>query len=289
MPVLLLLLGVATTAAGLALVVSGVSLRDGTFDAEVVTPGTIAAVGGLILIGLGLAVRALQRIERALAARPLSHTVGEGTAAPAAVVSATSAAEPEVRLPFPANPPSPAEQPAPFPPAAAPTTAPVADDAALEQLRAKFPTLARLDSGSVIATAPASGVHASARVDGEAADIKAAASGGAARAVPRLDTQSRGRGRGNVLQSFWPAPPRATRLGSAEHVAAASAAEEPLPATTVPTAESAAAVSVLKSGVVDGMAYTLYSDGSIEAQLPGGTLRFGSITELRKHIDSAAS
>jgi hypothetical protein len=44
-------------------------------------------------------------------------------------------------------------------------------------------------------------------------------------------------------------------------------------------------VSVLKSGVVDGMAYTLYSDGSIEAQLPQGAVRFGSITELRNHIE----
>jgi hypothetical protein len=48
------------------------------------------------------------------------------------------------------------------------------------------------------------------------------------------------------------------------------------------------AISVLKSGVVEGMAYTLYSDGSIEAQLPQGTLRFGSITALREHIDSGA-
>jgi hypothetical protein len=47
-------------------------------------------------------------------------------------------------------------------------------------------------------------------------------------------------------------------------------------------------VSVLKSGVVNGMAYTLYSDGSIEAQLPEGTLRFGSITELRNHIEQSA-
>ena len=47
-------------------------------------------------------------------------------------------------------------------------------------------------------------------------------------------------------------------------------------------------VSVLKSGVVEGMAYTLYSDGSIEAQLPQGTLRFGSITELRTHIEQSA-
>jgi hypothetical protein len=45
-------------------------------------------------------------------------------------------------------------------------------------------------------------------------------------------------------------------------------------------------VAILKSGVVDGMAYTLYADGSIEAQLPHGTVRFGSIAELRAHIEN---
>ena len=54
-----------------------------------------------------------------------------------------------------------------------------------------------------------------------------------------------------------------------------SAAAEPAPAT-----------AILKSGVVDGMAYTLYADGSIEAKLPDGTVRFGSIAELRAHIES---
>ena len=44
-------------------------------------------------------------------------------------------------------------------------------------------------------------------------------------------------------------------------------------------------VTILKSGIVDGMAYSLYSDGSIEAQLPEGTMRFGSIDELRAHLD----
>jgi hypothetical protein len=45
-------------------------------------------------------------------------------------------------------------------------------------------------------------------------------------------------------------------------------------------------VSVLKSGVVEGMAYKLYSDGSIEAELPQGILRFGSIAALRSHIEN---
>ncbi len=44
-------------------------------------------------------------------------------------------------------------------------------------------------------------------------------------------------------------------------------------------------VMILKSGVVDGMAYSLYSDGSIEAQMPEGMMRFGSIEELRAHLD----
>jgi hypothetical protein len=44
-------------------------------------------------------------------------------------------------------------------------------------------------------------------------------------------------------------------------------------------------VTVLKSGVVDGMAYSLYSDGSIEAQMPEGMMRFASIEELRAHLE----
>jgi hypothetical protein len=50
--------------------------------------------------------------------------------------------------------------------------------------------------------------------------------------------------------------------------------------------EAPQAATILKSGVVDGMAYTLYTDGSIEARLPQGTIRFGSVAELRAHIES---
>jgi hypothetical protein len=51
-----------------------------------------------------------------------------------------------------------------------------------------------------------------------------------------------------------------------------------------PDAQRPRSVAVLKSGVVDGMAYTLYVDGSIEAELPQGTVRFASIHELRNHL-----
>jgi len=52
-----------------------------------------------------------------------------------------------------------------------------------------------------------------------------------------------------------------------------------------PAAQDQPPVTILKSGVVDGMAYSLYSDGSIEAQLPEGMMRFASIDELRAHLD----
>ena len=54
---------------------------------------------------------------------------------------------------------------------------------------------------------------------------------------------------------------------------------------TAPRSEEPPPVTVLKSGVVDGMAYSLYSDGSIEAQMPEGMMRFASIDELRSHLD----
>ena len=64
----------------------------------------------------------------------------------------------------------------------------------------------------------------------------------------------------------------------------AVAADDRRPQST--PAEEPRAAAVLKSGVVDGMAYTLYTDGSIEAKLPHGTVKFGSIAELRAHIES---
>ena len=57
------------------------------------------------------------------------------------------------------------------------------------------------------------------------------------------------------------------------------------PSAAARSEDRSAAVTVLKSGVVDGMAYSLYSDGSIEAQMPEGMMRFASIDELRAHLD----
>jgi hypothetical protein len=73
--------------------------------------------------------------------------------------------------------------------------------------------------------------------------------------------------------------------GGPPSLLAEEAPSEPPPNLLSPVGE-APPVTVLKSGTVEGMAYTLYSDGSIEAQLPQGMVRFGSITELRNHIEN---
>jgi hypothetical protein len=61
--------------------------------------------------------------------------------------------------------------------------------------------------------------------------------------------------------------------------------EEPSLEPPPPQGAASDAVTVVKSGVVDSMAYSLYSDGSIEAQMPEGMVRFASIDELRAHLE----
>jgi hypothetical protein len=99
----------------------------------------------------------------------------------------------------------------------------------------------------------------------------------------------------STFEGAWPAPERGRsaepppprRVGRmpssvAEPATGNGATDRPAPAARE---ENQPAVTVIKSGIVDGMAYSLYSDGSIEAQMPEGMMRFGSIDELRSHLD----
>lgn len=42
--------------------------------------------------------------------------------------------------------------------------------------------------------------------------------------------------------------------------------------------------TVYRSGVIDGMAYSLFMDGSIEAELPAGKVKFATVDELQKYL-----
>jgi hypothetical protein len=191
------------------------------------------------------------------------------------------------------------------------------EDAALERLREKFPTLVRLDNAPVVEDADVSlSPKPSVRADEVVAEANSAVSrqtNGATppRIEPRLEVQARPASRpaqAKNFEAFWPKKQRPGQEAPAP-AAKQPAAQQPLPVEPVltpepvqfqfrepapeprlvpPAPEAPTTVSILKSGVVDGMAYTLYSDGSIEAQLPQGMLRFGSITELRNHIEQSA-
>lgn len=96
----------------------------------------------------------------------------------------------------------------------------------------------------------------------------------------------------NLFDAAWPQSDRPRRdtsaLRSGRTTSATEGGDEPEAQPEryqPPRRPDPEAVSIVKSGVVDSMAYSLYSDGSIEAQMPEGMVRFASIDELRAHLD----
>jgi hypothetical protein len=83
-------------------------------------------------------------------------------------------------------------------------------------------------------------------------------------------------------------PRRETRTRSAESKspplspaqAAASASRKPVHVEPPP-------LPILKSGVIQQIAYTLFTDGSIETQMPEGVRHFASIEEFLSHLEKS--
>jgi hypothetical protein len=263
------------------------------FDVSVVTPAIVSAVGGLLLIGLGFALRVLQRIEKAVAARPMPRAARLGEASE--IAAAKERAIEPARIPLPSKLAS-----------AAPATTPVpaSGEKPLEDLPEKLsaalrPEGARFKDEVALAPPPLAPPRVEEQV-GEAPWSRRRNGAAPARITPRFELGGRAavapeRPIGPTFDAVWPKVQRPLRTAPAQ--GAALPAVQPQPHEEEPAADGLLAVapeeapesiSILKSGVVDGMAYTLYSDGSIEAQLPQGTLRFGSIAELRTHIEQGA-
>jgi hypothetical protein len=81
-----------------------------------------------------------------------------------------------------------------------------------------------------------------------------------------------------------PAPPPAPAVAMKPAPAAPKPAPTVKPPAKAAPANGSAESTIYKSGVIDGMAYTLFMDGSIEAELPQGRVKFASVEELQKHI-----
>jgi hypothetical protein len=286
----LVLLGFGTilSVAGIVLAGAGLSLRNGSFDAGLFTPGIVAAVGGLLLIGLGLALRALQQIERALAARPMPRIVQ------APFTGATEASDESGEARMFAFPPQTKQAAAP-----AAVAAGTSDDQPAHAVTEASETRRLGNRSYPPLTKPAASASGETNIETDADHFGRRSNGAAAaRTSPRLPIGARSsasteRSKPAALDAMWPKNPRPARGTQAEPVqntGIQSMESKPEPAASPSAAayDEPVPISVLRSGIVDGMAYTLYSDGSIEAELPQGTLRFGSITELRQHLEQGA-
>ncbi|HEX4409805.1 MAG TPA: hypothetical protein VH206_13615 [Xanthobacteraceae bacterium] len=306
MYLVLLAFGAVLAVAGVALAAMGLPIHGHDFDPAIVTPGVVAFVGGLVLFALGLALRILKKIERAVATHPAEQRE------PVLLPDATSEAAPGAIPTLP--------RPIPLPSRRVPVTEKRLDETLDKNTEKESERLAaparpepvRTAEDVELATAMAKslGLDTPAPtptlvVEKEVVEfggLRASRGiGGTARIAPRLDLNTRASFTGRSKEpgfDLWPKGPRPLRLNQPAPVSPVPAAEPkaretsdtPSPSLSPSLAADTASepITVLKSGVVDGMAYTLFSDGSIEAALPQGRLRFGSITELRNHIEQSA-
>ena len=260
--------------------------------------------------------------ETAEAVAPAAPSI---VAAPASAIAAGVRAS-QANIPAQANVPPRLRHDAPVRdtrPTEAPTVAPTpsavdASSTAIERLRSSIPRTERpkaepslvADQDDVPLSPNGAGHHQTQQpppppVQGESPESKTAAedrAGGAAvdaLKASRLDFLFRSKPTRPTtspenFDAFWPAergagrdtePEAGPTLDEAQSSPdQAASVQEPLLEST--PSQEPQATAILKSGVVEGMAYTLYADGSIEAELPHGTVRFGSIAELRAHIES---
>jgi hypothetical protein len=291
MAVLLFSVGTFALVAGLVMVGFGIPINEFSFGNTLISAGTTAAVGGLIIIALGVAVGQLRRIAEVLAGDlPARY------AQPMDLVEDTGASSPAVgipdRIPFPPRPKSEAPLARMGSLPGVPTN--TASDDGYDQFAA--PTLPNPEEAPMavedeITLSPPQPSGAPA----PKADVRGLAGRGQGPATSWKPSPTSTRPVGSPprplqparFDAMWPAEAKSPKSSVSDDAKPSSAPARDTfpPERPEPEAQKPRAVAILKSGVVDGMGYTLYVDGSIEAELPQGTLRFASINELRSHLE----
>jgi hypothetical protein len=271
----MLVAGIACLLAGLLAIGFGIPINEFGLGNTLILAGTITACTGLLILGLWVVTRELKGMAARLgAAAAFDVRQQPPTAAlPRPAIGDGADGEPGIAEPA-GGPPAPAEpwleeaaqrarQDAPPGP---PESQPVK-----QRRNLMFSSTSRRERE-----------RAQARAGGDAV---AAESRSAPAAAPAVEI---GEPAPATFDDAWPKSER-TRPADVppqrRPARTPPAFSETAPARTTPAAADQPPVTVLKSGVVDGMAYSLYSDGSIEAQMPEGMMRFASIDELRAHLD----
>jgi hypothetical protein len=300
MMVVILVAGIGCLLTGLLAIGFGIPVKEFSFGNTLILTGAITACTGLVILGLWAVVRELKNIAQRLgpgipldsaqqptdATAPLRHQAGEGGGFlfgrdhPAAEVTdrAQPAAQPSALSPPPWR----------------------EEAAARDRVRTDVPPPASEPVETASAVKPRRNLmfSSSSRRERERAEARGTESPATdARAAPAAapPAPESSEAPPATFDDAWPklersrsadVPPqrrggRAPSTFSETAVGAAGADHHPPAARN----EDQPPVTVLKSGVVDGMAYSLYSDGSIEAQMPEGMMRFASIDELRTHLE----
>lgn len=286
--VVVLVAGIGLLLCGLVTVVFGIQL-DLSFGNTLISAGAIVACTGVMMLGLWIAVRELKTI-----ARQLGLGLPEGSRAQRASSSAGLTATLGDQAPedggflFSGDQPG-AEHaghaeaaPAPWREEAASRERGAAAAAPVEAVPAAKPRRNLLFSSTSRKERERAGAAAPEPSAPDPRPQPPAAAPAAAEPVeaPPASFDDAWPKSERARTADAPLPRRGGRAPSTFTEAGAAERHPPAPRNEEPPA-----VTVLKSGVVDGMAYSLYSDGSIEAQMPEGMMRFASIDELRAHLD----
>jgi hypothetical protein len=295
-----LVAGIGLVVAGLLAIGYGVQYKEFSFGSTLIQSGVVGACAGMILIGVWMAVRELKAVAQRLTGASPAHPRPELSPAVAA----------------PRGPATPADSGFLFTRDQSAIGSPAGDEPVAPAASAPPPwheevaSRARSEAPQVAPPAPAEVapkrrnlLFSSSRRERERAQTRTSEAltpdlltpelrPNPPAAQPALEPSEP---QPATFKAAWPRadrprpaelPRRSPRIPSTlsegeDAPTPGSAPERHPPAPR----EEQPPVTVLKSGVVDGMAYSLYSDGSIEAQMPEGMMRFASIDELRSHLD----
>jgi hypothetical protein len=315
---LLSLLGFIAVAAGVFGVGLGIPLRDTSFGAALLMAGSVAVTGGFILVGLAAAVRELRRVVQGFKAppsgmprpvRPLERRDlerrdeerrDEERRDEQRIEGAERRMESRQRMPVALRAASsdmiPAKFDAPEP---------------RERWRKPGPEEWLLRAMAEIESAPRRVDTASAPIDYHPGDMRRPPNSWPRPAIPLApdhgETETHLRRASAVssqdlFDTIWssehcgpeegpeqrtePLPEPGMRSSESKSPPL-SPAQPAAPASTRPVRVEPRPSPILKSGVIQQMAYTLFTDGSIEAQMSEGIMHFASIEEFRRHLEES--
>jgi hypothetical protein len=277
MMVVMLIAGIGCLLAGLVAIGFGIPVKEFSFGNTLILSGAIGACAGLVMLGLWCVVRELQGIAERL--DPGMHAEGgEITGLLPRAMPAPQRPQPAESGGFLFSRDQPPEEQASFAEPDLHAPASLGDETLPMPEPVEAPPVSKSRRNLMFSS--------NSRRERERAQSRAVEQFTTAPATMQPQDPEPSEPPAGTFRDAWP---RSERARPAEAVIHRRGGRAPSTFSEVPAgtggSEEQPPVTVLKSGVVDGMAYSLYSDGSIEAQMPEGMMRFASIDELRAHLD----